>query len=265
MTLIRFFVFLFLVVSGTAEGAFEASRSITPSVATYDPLAPRGLFWLANPATLSLSRRRAMAGYARPFRLEALEAAYAGVILHRAPLSIGIALSSLGQASLYRESDLSASLSYRPARPLSLAASVHYLDLRFGERFSPIRSAAFHLGVWFERKDAVGFGVSAGDLFAVKVNEHEVLMPVWRAALSYRYSPPLGLRAGAEYRDRWVFTLGETLLVSDHLHLHADLCTAPVRLLLGGQLTFQRLFFDYTYRDHPDLGGDHTVSLGSNF
>jgi hypothetical protein len=197
--------------------------------------------------------------------LSELEAGYAGAVLHVAPISLGLALTSLGRSGLYRESDLSASVSYRWRRPVSLAVSVHYLDLRFGSRFAPIRSAAVDFGVWYERQDAIGIGICAGDLFAARPDSREMLEPMWRASMSYRYSPPLGLRAGVEYSDRWAFTFGETMLVADHLHLHADLCTAPLRLLLGARVTAERLSFDYTYRDHPDLGGDHIVSLASDF
>jgi len=262
--MVRALVALALLVT-PVRAAFETSRSVAPSSAAYDPLAPCALFWLANPATLSLARNGFTSAYARPFHLRDLETGIATANSSRRNLSLAVGVVTLGHPSLYSETDFALASSLRIHRALSAGATLHYLDLRFGNRFSPWRAAAVDFGTWYEFSRGIGTGISVGDLMLIRPSRRTILDPVFRAALSYRYSPPLGLRAAVEYRTRWVVTLGETLLVTDNLHLHADLLTAPLRVRAGIRLRLGRLYLDYTHRDHPDLGGDDLFLLGVNF
>jgi len=95
--------------------------------------------------------------------------------------------------------------------------------------------------------------------------ELELIRPAVRAALGFRPSPALALRAGAEFRDRWVFALGETVLVAEQLHLSADLLTDPLRLSVGMRLHVGGYFIDVIHRDHPELGGDQLFGIGRRF
>lgn len=245
--------------------AFELSRSIVPAVPTFDPLAPRALTWLSNPATLTLSGRLAGAGFARPFGLAALDMLYGEVIVPRSRSVFALGLTTLGQSELYRESDLSLGVAMRLSGSFSLGLTAHYLALNFGRGFAPLTTAAFGTGIWYQRPTGLAFGLSIADVAVPLDDARELLQPAIRAALGYRHSPSLALRAGAEHRDRWVFALGETVLVADQVHLKADLLTDPIRLSVGMRLHVGGYFIDFTYRDHPDLGGDQMIGLGRRF
>jgi hypothetical protein len=84
----------------------------------------------------------------------------------------------------------------------------------------------------------------------------------YRWAITYRYSPRLVIRTGAEYRGEWEFALGETLLIHRFLHVRAELLLPHFRLLTGVRLSLGDFFVDLFHRDHPDLGGDQIVAVG---
>lgn len=256
-------IVLFLCTCG--QTAFETTRALTPRTPAFDPMSPAALFWLSNPATLSFATPTVTAAYARPFGLAELESGIAGVNLQRHSLAIAVGLTTLGRSNFYRESDLNLAAARRFGPSLSVGATLHYLDLRFGPRFSPWQFVAADLGLWYESPRGTGIGLSRSDQIILQPASRSAIEPVTRFSLSYRYSPPLGLRLGAEYRDRWVFAAGETLLIAERLHLHADLLTAPLRIVVGARLRTPAGFFDLTHRNHPDLGGDLIVEWGTVF
>lgn len=248
-----------------AQAAFEVSRSGVPGVPTYDPLAPRALFWLANPATLASSHGFAETGFTRPFGLAELDLLYGEVIVPRAHSVYALALTTMGQSELYRESDLALGVALRFSAGLSAGVAAHYLALSFGRDFTPLTTAAFGGGIWYSGPSRVSIGLSIADLALRPPGARPLIQPAVQAALAYRHSPTLALRAGAEHRDRWVFAIGETVLVADQVHLRADLLTDPVRLSVGMRLHLGGYFIDLTFRDHPDLGNDQMIALGWRF
>jgi hypothetical protein len=262
---LRWALVVLLLVPAHAQGAFEASRTVAPGAASVDLLTPRMLAWLANPATLAWHGRRVGAGFARPYGVPELDMAYVDVVLPGRRRVLAFGVSSLGQFDFYRETDLSAGVAVRLRRTLSLGAVLHLLALEFGRDFGKPVHAALDLGVWHDASARLAWGLSAADLGARTLGASELVRPVVRAALAWRHSPGLGLRAGAEHRDRWVFALGETVLLADQAHLRADLATAPVRLSVGLRLRLSEWQLDFIYRDHAELGGDPVIELGRRF
>jgi hypothetical protein len=254
-----------LLAPARLGAAFEASRSIAPAVPSVDLLAPRTLAWLANPAVLGRYGRQAGAGFARPYGLPELDMLYLDLVVPRRRTAFALGLSSLGQFEYYRESDLSVAFAARFSRALSLGAAAHLLALEFGRNFGKPVRAAVDFGFWHELSGRLAWGLSAADLGARRLEQSELVRPVVRAAAAWRHSPGLGLRAGVEHRDRWVFALGETVLLGEEAHLRADLLTAPVRLSVGIRLRVAAWLFDLTYRDHPELGGDPILEIRRGF
>ena len=72
----------------------------------------------------------------------------------------------------------------------------------------------------------------------------------------------LSLQVGAQkWMDEWSFALGQTIGFASHLYLSAELQTEPLLLRLSARVVLGRLNLSYTYRDHPDLGGDQMVGV----
>lgn len=248
-----------------ARGAFEASRSVAPGGPSIDLLTPRTLAWLANPASLSWYGRQAGAGFARPYGVPELDMVYVDLVLPGRRRVLALGVSTLGQFDYYRETDVSAAVAARLRPALSLGAAAHLLAFEFGRDLGrPVR-AAFDFGLWHDVSGRLAWGLSAADLGARTAGTSELVRPAVRAAVAWRHSPGLGLRAGAERRDRWVFALGETVLLSEQAHLRADLLTAPVRLSVGVRLRVSGWQIDFVYRDHAELGGDPVVEIGRRF
>lgn len=245
----------------SAFAAMETSRSLSPGTMTIDPMTPVLLFWRGHPATIVFRESAVVVSHARPFHLKELEAQSAGLLFHRETTGLAIGITTLGSASTYREMDLSVTLGQRVRSWFCIAAGVHMIQLQFGPTFETQRFALADIGI-AGTSGRVEFGASATDIGAPSVNGRPTMPARYRAAISFRYSPRLVLRAGSEYHGEWEFGLGETLLIQRNLHLRVDLLTPPLKLLAGLRLTLGEFFVDLIHRDHPDLGADQIFAIG---
>jgi hypothetical protein len=250
-----------MLCAQSVGAALVSSRAVSPRSPAFDPLAPTFLYWHANPATIMLRPSTLALGHARPYNLSELQANLAGTVVHVSAFGVALGLTTLG-SDTYRESDATATLGLRLGRALSVAATAHQVELRFGDRFAAQRFPLADVGVWLQTPDGSGLGLSACDLGAPEIGDRPALDARYRAALVYRHSPGLALRAGAEFRGHWGFAFGETLLIGRALHLHAELQSRPLRLTVGTRLTLGHLWVDFIYRDHPELGGDQAWGIG---
>jgi len=259
---VNIFVVIFIVfMQPAAYAAMEASRSLTSGTMTIDPMTPTLLFWHGHPATIVVRAPGIVFSQARPYHLNAMESQSAGLVFHRASLAFAIAVTSLGQANTYRESDVSVTLGRRVRPWLCMAASIHMIQLQFGSTYRTQRFALADVGL-VGTSGRLEFGASMTDMGAPSVNGRLTMPRRYRAAVSYRYSPRLVLRTGAEYRGHWEIGIGETLLIQHSFHLRAELHSPPLRLLAGIRLTLGEFYVDMVYRDHPDLGSDQILALG---
>jgi len=254
-------VILIVFMQPAAFAAMEASRSLTSGTITIDPMTPTLLFWHGHPATIVVRAPEIVFSQARPYHLDAMELQSAGFVFHRSSLAFAVAVTSLGKASTYRESDVSVTLGRRVGPWLCMAASVHMIQLEFGSTYKTQRFALADVGL-VGTSGRFEFGASMTDLGAPSVNGRITMPSRYRAAVSYRYSPRLVLRTGAEYRGHWEIGIGETMLIQRNFHLRAELHAPPLRLLAGIRLTLGEFFFDLVHRDHPDLGGDQIFAIG---
>jgi hypothetical protein len=245
----------------SAGAALVSSRAVSPRSPAFDPLAPAFLHWFANPATIMLRPSAMTLGHARPYNLTELQTNLVGMVGHYSHIGVALGLTTLG-SDTYRESDGALTLGVRLGRAMSVAATAHMVELRFGDRFSAQQFPLGDVGVWLQLPDGSGLGLAASDLGAPELGGRPALESRYRAALVYRHSPGLALRAGAEFRGHWELALGETLLIGRALHLHAELQSEPLRLTVGARLAVGHLWVDFIYRDHPELGGDQAVGIG---
>jgi len=260
-----FLVCLLALDAPPVQSAFELSRSIVPAVPTFDPLAPRALTWLSNPATLMLAGRWAGAGFARPFGLAELDLMYGEFTMARRRTAFALGFTTLGNSELYREMDLALGSAIRLSGSISAGLTAHYMALQFGRNFAPVGTTALSAGLWYQRPAGLAFGMSVADAAHAPAGARRLIRPALQAAVAYRHSPAVALRAGVEHRDRWVVALGETVLLADPVHLNADLLTDPLRLSVGLRLNAGGYLIDFVYRDHPDLGGDQLIGIGRRF
>lgn len=252
---------LIILMHPAAMAAMEASRSLTSGTMTIDPMTPTLLFWHGHPATIVVRPPEIVFSQARAYHLDAMESQSAGLVFHRSSLAIAIAVTSLGRASIYRESDVSLTLGRRVRPWLCIAASIHMIQLQFGSTYRTQRFALADVGL-VGTSGRLEFGASMTDMGAPSVNGRITMPRRYRAAVSYRYSPRLVLRTGAEYRGHWEIGIGETLLIQHSLHLRAELHAPPLRLLAGFRLTLGDFFVDLIHRDHPELGSDQILAIG---
>jgi hypothetical protein len=258
----RLLLLVSLFCTPSARGAFETTRAIVTAAPTYDPLSPSLLFWYVNPATLVQAESHVCIAHGRPFGLRELDLAAAGWVYRRSRLAFALGLTSLGSSALYRESDLSVSATYSAGSAVSTGLTAHWLDLRFGTRFAAQRFGALDAGLWVALPGGSGIGISIADLGAAHVGGRQALSPRYRMCGYYRYSPRLALRAGVEHAATWTLALGESLRIARTLCLSAEVVSDPLRLVARARFALDPLYIELTFRDHPDLGGDHLLVVG---
>jgi len=241
--------------------AFETTRSLD-GFSMYDPLSPHHRTQHANPATLTLMPSYVFASAARPFGLHALDSRLAGIVVGNDRLAGAASLSALGQNQLYREMDASISVAVSLLGRAHLGAAFHHLDVQLGDRFSPVRGQVWDAGIWLTLSPQLGAGLSVTDAGAPYVVGRPLLRARMRFSASYLHSDRLSLQVGAQkWMDEWSFALGQTIGFASHLYLSAELQTEPLLLRLSARVVLGRLNLSYTYRDHPDLGGDQMVGV----
>jgi hypothetical protein len=255
------FVFLMLCNLPSAFAAMEVTRSLTAGSSTLDPMAPTLLYWHAHPSSIVTQPPIMMFSHAQPYHLDELASQSAGIVFHQNPMAFAVAMTTLGQAHTYRESDISITLGRRVRPWLSAGAGIHWVQLQFGPRFSSTQFILGDMGL-IARLNNLQIGVSLTDVGSPAVGGRITSPSRYRAALSYRYSPRLVLRTGTEFYGRWQYSIGETLLIHRNLHVRVDLITPPARVQAGVRLTIGKLQVDFIIRDHPDLGGDQLLVLG---
>ena len=74
--------------------------------------------------------------------------------------------------------------------------------------------------------------------------------------------PSVGWRAGLERAAAWMLALGETARIAHTLHLGAEVVSDPLRLVARARFSLDPMYIEFTFRDHPDLGGDHLLVVG---
>jgi hypothetical protein len=260
----RLLLLLSLWCAPVAWGAFETTRAMVSAAPTIDPLSPSVLFWHVNPAALVQTRSLVCVAHGRPFGLKELDLNAVGFVHRRSRLTLAMGVVSLGSSALYRESDLSASATYGSGRTVSAGVTLHLLDLRFGQRFSGQRFGALDAGLWLAVPGGSGVGASVADWGAPNIGGRAAVQPRYRVCAYYRYSPRLALRAGLERASAWTLALGETVRIAHTLHLGAEVVSDPLRLVARARFSLDPIYVEFTFRDHPDLGGDHLLVVGWN-
>ncbi|HUU44801.1 MAG TPA: hypothetical protein VM118_03625 [Acidobacteriota bacterium] len=260
-----------IVINGNAANRCAAQTDVGAAVLTgiggaYGALVSEPLTIWYNPALTALDDTRGgvSLSYRHLFEMSDLEEITVGVVRHfRRPVTVGLGVTHLGEASVYEEFVGLTTIAVRPHTSASLGAGLRYRRTEFGDGAAAYAGATLDLGgAW--RADTNWIAavavreITLDDLY--RVGDPPT---VYDISLAWMLPPDLTVagrwskESGGESR----FGVGQLLRINDQATFLSGLRFDPIRYALGARLTRQTLRIDYCYESHPDLGGTHAVGM----
>lgn len=247
-----------LVCAHPAIAAFEVLRAAS-SPAGFDPLLPSLHFWQRAPARLfDVAPRVHLAG-AQPYGLRELSTAAVNVTCRPGNFGLGFSFATLGASDYYREQLAATGIAWRPVRPVALGAIAEYGRVQTGTRFDALDQWTLGVGIRARAGSRVSVDAAALGIGPDKLRRESLQPFRLTAGLTFDYSGALSMRVAALPDAQW--SVGETVKLSDQVALAADLETSPLRLSVGLLAGVGPLGLGFLYRDHPELGGDVSLSV----
>ncbi|TET69819.1 MAG: hypothetical protein E3J45_01100 [Candidatus Zixiibacteriota bacterium] len=258
---------LFLFLSSQAFSFFSRMETSAANLAIGGGdlcnIASPGVVF-SNPASLGMIQTGSLhSSYKNYYNIGRLSCYSLSLIVPHESMGVGIYYESFGEASFYREQEVSLSLGGQVYGGLYLGASFKHLQLSIdGGRFSR-KGTSGDLGLGYDTREGLLLGLCFRNLLSAGGTRDDFdlntitqmgigIFPYENLYFSLSYSHSDDVR-------RWYF--GQELSLSDYAQLRCGLQSDPTRYTAGFGISWERFALDLAYQSHPVLGATSQIDL----
>ena len=218
-----------------------------------------------NPANLRLLKKGMVQfGYSQLFGLADLETKDLYLVFPWRRLTYGIGVFIFGKRDYYQETILAFCFAYKIKDSFFVGMNMKYMKASFNSKYDNLSTIGLDGGITFQPSQEVGFGLALRNFNQPKLVNNSCDIPFsW--AIGTKVSPfdnlKLCFNLSKEKRYPARVHLGQAIEIIPNLILRMGMASEPIRYGLGMGISLDRFCFDYSFLEHPVLGGTHRFNL----
>lgn len=264
------FFLILMVNTSICFAGFEQKDQGARSAGLADAVVARGFSsWclFSNPAGLAtLSAPELNVSVFRPFGLKELQTASTVIGFKIDESAIGFGAVNSG-FSPYTENQFSAGFAYPLTENLNGGLTLNLLQVSI-EEYGSASALTVDGGLLFYPFEGIQAGFSVFNLGKASIGKSADVLPSgWRSGLSAWIENRLQVSYEWYQQSGYEpdFRFGLEFPVHEYVTLRTGLSSEPYQISLGTGFSFFNVNLDYAWKNHPDLGMTHQVTVGYSF
>ncbi len=263
--------FTFILLFSFCQAAFEnwGQTALTDGLGQEGvTLTSEAAGFSYNPAATGfLGKGTVQFGYCRLFGLADLGVNDFYLVFPAGRLNCGVGVSVFGNED-YREMISALSLAYKTGDSFSFGMNVKYMKTSFNSRYGDLSALGLDGGVVFKPNEKMDFGFALRNFNQPDLGDGSDDIPfIWAAGAKIAPFDNFKLCFSLSGEERFKATahMGQEIKVAPNLALRMGMASQPIAYGLGVGTNLARFHMDYSFLEHPVLGGTHRFDLSFSF